>query len=75
MVPDVSIWDGAGWSPLDKVGLPRVDPGILNIQGDPLEVQDWAFPAIPPGERLYIQVTGRMFVTPLPLLFSCGGAS
>lgn len=75
MVPDVSIWDGAGWSPLDKVGLPRVDPGILNIQGDPLEVQDWAFPAIAPGERLYIQVTGRIFVTPLPLLFSCGGAS
>jgi hypothetical protein len=71
--PELSAWDGSSWVPLERVGDAFADPRIVGLEGQESEMQDWMLPAVEPGGRLHLRIGGRTVVTPVALLFDCGG--
>lgn len=68
MVQRLERWDGTGWVPLEKVGVPVLDPRLV----EPNEVQEWAMPELAAGQQLLLRVAVA-FPSPLPLMFDCAG--
>ncbi len=72
-VGQVDAWNGTAWAPLEKVGTPYIDKREVGFQGEGHEMQDWMIPAVEPGGRLHLRVSGWVFPTPASMLFQCGG--
>lgn len=70
--PEVQYWDGTTWVTPEKVGEPYDNDRLLNVVDEPHGMQDWLFPAVPPGGRLYVRISGRTFFGPPAMLFDCG---
>jgi hypothetical protein len=66
MVAEVALWDGSAWVPAQRVGEPYLDERIL----EPNQVQDWAMPAIPAGEVLYLRLSSLLTIQPAQV-FDC----
>lgn len=68
---ELSLWDGAQWVPLAKVGEPYETSRIVGLTGEDSQMQGWMLPAVEPGDRLHLRVGGRTVPTPAALLFDC----
>jgi len=73
--PQLSAWDGATWVALEKTGTPFIDPMIVGVDGQGSEMQEWLLPAVEPGGRLHLRIDGRLWLTPVALMFDCGARS
>lgn len=73
-INEVSVWDGSGWSSLQRQGDPFESDRFVG----PNETQNWVLPTIEPGAALYLRLGSNLVVRP-PLVFVCdsanGGAS
>ncbi|MCB1257386.1 MAG: hypothetical protein KDB26_09790 [Microthrixaceae bacterium] len=73
LAPQITYWNGVSWVVPQKDGATYQNDRLKDIGGNPAEMQDWVFPQIPVGGRLYVKVDGRTFFGPPAMLFDCGG--
>lgn len=73
LAPQITYWNGVSWVVPQKDGATYQNDRLKDIGGNPAEMQDWVFPQVPVGGRLYVKIDGRTFFGPPAMLFDCGG--